>query len=147
MSCSRTQHKTYVESRTRELSCADLESFVRGGPNLITFFLVNEGMEDPNIALNGPSSAHQQNAIEMAFCWRADDGLTLNAQAWLLCDFSGDPDQYCKKTVYFSDFLGGGPDHLSPLWIRPCPPPPPPPPPPPTRPYSLTLLPLCQFKV
>ena len=23
--------------------------------------------------INGPSSARQRNAIEMAFCWRADD--------------------------------------------------------------------------
>ena len=33
--------------------------------------------------------------------------------AWLLCDFSGDPDQYCKETLYFYDF-SGGPDPLSP---------------------------------
>ena len=44
-------------------SCADPESFVRGGPNLITFFLVDEGIEDPNTDINGPSSAHQRNAI------------------------------------------------------------------------------------
>ena len=34
----------------------------------------------------------------------------------------GDPDQYCKETLYFYDFSrggGGGPDPLSPLWIRP----------------------------
>ena len=49
-----------------EASCADPESFVRGGPNLITFFcvfLVDEGIEDRNTAINGPSSAHQRNAI------------------------------------------------------------------------------------
>ena len=60
-----------------------------------------EGIENPNTALNGPSSARQRNAIQMAFCWRAiingplsarqrnaiqmafcwraDDGPTLNA--------------------------------------------------------------------
>ena len=47
----------------RAFPCADLESFVRGGPNLITFFfvcfLVDEGIEDPNTAINGPSSARQ----------------------------------------------------------------------------------------
>ena len=48
------------------LPCADSESFVRGGPNLITFFLVDEGIEDPNTAINGPSSARQRNAIYMA---------------------------------------------------------------------------------
>ena len=39
--------------------------FIRGGPNLITF-LVDEGIKDPNTAINGPSSARQQNAIELA---------------------------------------------------------------------------------
>ena len=45
--------------------CADPESLVRGGLNLITFFfffLVNEWKEDPNNAINewdGPLSAHQ----------------------------------------------------------------------------------------
>ena len=43
--------------------CADPESFVRGGPNLITFFLVVEGIEDPNITINGQSSVRQRNAI------------------------------------------------------------------------------------
>ena len=44
---------------------ADPESFVRGGPNVIrfSFFLVDEGIEDPNITINGPSSARQRNAI------------------------------------------------------------------------------------
>ena len=42
------------------------------------FFLV-EGIEDPNTAINGPSSAHQRNAISMAFPWRVDNGPTLNA--------------------------------------------------------------------
>ena len=45
----------------------------------VFFLLVDEGIEDPNTVINGPSSARQPNAIEMAFCWRADDGLTLNA--------------------------------------------------------------------
>ena len=65
-------------------ACADLESFVRVGPNLITFFFVlfclfNEGIEDPNANINGTSSARQRHAILMAFRWRADDCLKLNA--------------------------------------------------------------------
>ena len=44
-------------------ACADPESFVRGGPNSIFFFLVDEGIEDPNITLNGSSSACLRNAI------------------------------------------------------------------------------------
>ena len=47
------------------LSCADPESFVRGVPNLITFFFlffIDEGIKDPNTAINGPSFARQRNA-------------------------------------------------------------------------------------
>ena len=44
--------------------------------------------------INGPSSARQRNAIEMAFCWRADD--------------AEDPDQYCKETLHVCAFSGGG---------------------------------------
>ena len=43
-------------------SCADPESFVRGGPTL-TMFLVNKGRKDPNTTISGPSSARQRNAI------------------------------------------------------------------------------------
>ena len=45
----------------------------------VLFFLVDGGIEDPNTALIGPSSACQRNAIEMAFHWRANDGPTWNA--------------------------------------------------------------------
>ena len=51
--------------------------FCQSGPNLILLF--DEGIMDPNTAINGPSSARQRNAIVMAFRWRADDGPTLNA--------------------------------------------------------------------
>ena len=46
-------------------TCTDPDNFVRVGPNLITFFffLVDEGIEDPNITLNGQSSARQRNVI------------------------------------------------------------------------------------
>ena len=60
-------------------SCADPESSVRVDPTLTTFFLLDEGREDPNTTLSGPSLARQGNVIKMAFCWRADDGPTLNA--------------------------------------------------------------------
>ena len=44
--------------------CADPESYVRGGPTLtLTFFLLNEGREDQNTTIGGPSSARQRNAI------------------------------------------------------------------------------------
>ena len=45
---------------------ADPESYVIGGPTLTTFFLfcccfffVDEGIEDPNTTISGPSSARQ----------------------------------------------------------------------------------------
>ena len=45
----------------------------------VVFFLVDGCIQDPDTTLIGPSSAPQQNAIKMAFRWRADDGPTLNA--------------------------------------------------------------------
>ena len=43
------------------------ESFVIGGPTLTFFCLVavfvDEGIEDPNSTISGPSSARQRNAI------------------------------------------------------------------------------------
>ena len=43
---------------------ADPESYVIGGPTLTTFFcfvavFVDEGIEDPNTTMSGPSSARQ----------------------------------------------------------------------------------------
>ena len=56
-----------------ETSYADPESFVRGGPK---FFLVGEF---PNTTISRSSSYRQRNnAIWMAFRWRADDDPTLN---------------------------------------------------------------------
>ena len=50
-----------------------------GGGEGGVFFFVGERWVDPNTTISGPSSARQQNAILMAFPWRADDGPTLNA--------------------------------------------------------------------
>ena len=65
--------------------------------------ILSEGVvrEDWNATKNGPPSAHQRNAFEMAFCWRVN-GLTLNAGLVALW-FLGDPDQY-----YLWFFRGGG---------------------------------------
>ena len=65
--------KGLIHTLKYHFSCADPESFVRGGPNL-TLFLVDERIENPNTAINRSSSTRQQNAIEMAFRWQADDG-------------------------------------------------------------------------
>ena len=107
-SCSTVDNNSCNENDT---TCADPESFVRGGPNLITFFLVVEGLEDPNSTINGPSSARQRNAIEMAFRWRADDGPTLNASLVALCQ--GIRTSIAQKPYIFVIFQGG-PDPLSP---------------------------------
>ena len=37
--------------------------------------------KDPNTPFSEPSATRQQNAIQMAFCWWADDSQTLNAQS------------------------------------------------------------------
>ena len=39
-------------------ACVDVESFVRGGPTLTLFFLIDVGREDPNTTVSGPSPAH-----------------------------------------------------------------------------------------
>ena len=63
-------------------SCANPESFVGGGSNSdIGFGLADAGKEDPNTTKSRPSSDRQRNVINMAFRWRAVDGLTLNL-AW-----------------------------------------------------------------
>ena len=87
--------------------------FSQRGFKFDNVFLVDEGIEDPNTAINGPLPARQQNAIEMAFRWRAD--ARPNIECWLgsFVIFSGDPDQYCKETLYFVIFQGG-PDPLPP---------------------------------
>ena len=54
------EENTLLQTNSKQyIPCVDPESFVRGVPNLITFFLVDEEIEDPNITINGPSSARQ----------------------------------------------------------------------------------------
>ena len=58
--------------------------FCQRGPTLtfysfIFYFFFDEGREDSNTTISGPSTARQRNAIQMAFRWRADGGPTLNA--------------------------------------------------------------------
>ena len=69
-----------TEPKNIKCTCVDPENFVRGGPTLTFFFLVDEGWEDPNTCTTicGPSLARQGKSILMAFHWRADDGPTLN---------------------------------------------------------------------
>ena len=52
-------------------SCTDSESFVRGGPILISFylfnFLVDKGREDPNITKSWPSPAPSETPFKWCF--------------------------------------------------------------------------------
>ena len=106
-------------------SCADPESFVRGCPNLIMFFLGDEGIEDPNTTIMGHHRlasetpfAFRWRADNMAFRWRADDGPTLNAGFKVaLWFFRGSRPVLRRNPIFFVIFQGG-PDPLSPLWIR-----------------------------
>ena len=68
---------------------------------------------DPNntSTISGPSSGRQQNAIQMAFRWRADDGPTSNAGLV----FQGILINTTKKPYVFVFFQGRGvPDPLPP---------------------------------
>ena len=42
---------------------ADPESFVRGGPTLTTFFLVDVGREDPSTTIRGSSTAPSETPL------------------------------------------------------------------------------------
>ena len=57
----------YVQQHNLVQRCvigADPERFFRGGPALTSlFFVVDEGREDSNTTICGPSSARQRNAI------------------------------------------------------------------------------------
>ena len=67
------QNKTVTYQRINghslgQTACADLESFVRGGPNFDNgffqlLFLFDDEREDLKTTVSGPSSARQRNAI------------------------------------------------------------------------------------
>ena len=51
---------TSLKKQLDPRACADPESFVRGGPTLTIFFLVDEGRDqDPSTTLSKPSSDRQ----------------------------------------------------------------------------------------
>ena len=79
---------------------------------------IDEGREDQNTTISGPSSAGQRNA----FRWRDDDGPLMNTDLVALCFFQGILTSIAKKPYIFRFFLGGGSR-------------PPAPPPPPLDPY------------
>ena len=87
--------QNFISVKYVTYTCADPESFVRGGLNLITF-LVDDGKEDSNITTNGPSSAWPTSGTP--FKWLLAGGPVMAQHRMLarwLCDFSGDPHKYC----------------------------------------------------
>ena len=75
----------------------------------IIFFSIDEGREDQNTTISGPSSARQRNAVSLQ---RDDDGSTMNAGLVALCFFQGILTSIAKKPYIFGFFGGGG-------WSRP----------------------------
>ena len=92
--------------------------FLSVGVQLWHFFLsVDEERKDTDTTISKPSSACQRNAILMAFHWRVDNGLTLNA-GFVLLWFSRGSGPVLLRNPTFSWFCRGGPDPMSPpLWI------------------------------
>ena len=90
-------------------TCADPESFFRGSNFDYVYFLVDTTM-------SGPLSSRQQNAIEMAFCWRDGGGPSLNADLLALWFYRGSRPVLLRDPIFFVFFQGGGgPDPLSSL--------------------------------
>ena len=84
-------------------ACAYPEICFIGGPTLTAFFFVDEGREDSNATIGGPSSARQRSAIEVAFRWRADGGPTLNAGLVALWFYRGSGPVLLRNSI-FCDF-------------------------------------------
>ena len=90
-------------------TCADPESFVRGGPTLTTFFFLSFYFDE-----GGGSEYHYKRGIVgppakrhlVAFRWRVDDGPTLNA-GLVAAIFQGIWICIARKPLYFCDFSGG----------------------------------------
>ena len=55
---------------------------------------------DPKSTISGPSSARQQKVISMAFCWRADDGPTLNAGLVALWFYRGSGSVLLRNPIF-----------------------------------------------
>ena len=71
-----------------------------------------KGSEAPKTTKSGQLSACQQNTIEMAFRWRADNGPLFDADL-AACDFQGIQTSISRKPFKFVIFQGGS-DPLSP---------------------------------
>ena len=65
------------------------KKFCQRGSKIDKMFLVDEGNRDSNATIIGPSLARKQNAILMAFRWRANYGPTLNTGSIALRFYMG----------------------------------------------------------
>ena len=94
-------------------TCADPDSFVRGGPALTTFcflfvsFLVYEGREDPNTTISGPSSARQRNVNSNGFSLACRKWPSIECWHRSLLIFQGIR-QVLQETLYLGYFAGWG---------------------------------------
>ena len=119
MDSTRLTQGRELKHETRESRydlCHALSLFAIAENNINTSFKLillfdDNGRENPITTKGWPSSADQPNAIEMAFRWRADGGLTLNVG---LTALGSGPVVLPRKLC---DFQGG---------LDPLPPPPPP---------------------
>ena len=75
--------------------------------NFFFVFLVDEGIEDPNITINGPSTAASKTPLK----WRFAGGLMMtNSECWLgsFVIFQVFQASFAKKPYIFVIFQGGG---------------------------------------
>ena len=102
--------KNYISSLfcKGDISCADPESFVRGGPTLTTsFFSLMRGGRIQIPLLTG----HQRPASETPFKWRFAGGPMIAQHgmlAWYFVIFQGIPTSIAKEPYCFVIFQGGG---------------------------------------
>ena len=86
------------------MACADPESFSRGDPTLTTFFLVDDGREDPNTTLSGaiigPPAKRHFNGVSLAGRWWP------NIECWLgsFVVLQGTRTSIAKKSYIFVIF-------------------------------------------
>ena len=95
-------------------SCADPESFVRGGPTLKTFFRGERGSKLNKYhykrAIIDPRAKRHLNGVSLACRWWP------NIECWLgsYVIFRGSRPVLLRNPIFLWIFRGGGPDTLSP---------------------------------
>ena len=105
-------------------TCADPESLSeRVKLNKLVFLLIDDGSEDLNTTISGPSPARQQIAIRMLFEWRFA-GVPMMAQHRTLTWLHGSNELFREsgpvllRNPIFLFFRDGARNSCPPLWIR-----------------------------